>query len=318
MPSQSPSVRLSVGLLLASTMVALPAASAELKVVATSKPIHALVAGVMGATGAPKLLVDGTASVHTFAMRPSDSKAVHEAAVLFRVSETLEPFTAKLVKALPKTVRVVSLQDAPGIALLDRRAGGLFETHGHAGHKDHDHGEPTAAGKDGHIWLDPDNAQRMVDHIAATLVTANAADAAAYTANAQALKGQIASLATEIQRDIDPVKGRPFIVFHDAIQYFEKRFGIVATGSITLSPDVQPSAKRLTAIRKKLASVQAACVFAEPQFTSKLVDTVVEGTPARRGTLDPEGALLAPGPGLYAALMRGLATSLKACLGSSS
>ncbi|MEQ1710652.1 MAG: zinc ABC transporter substrate-binding protein [Hyphomicrobium sp.] len=300
------------------------AVAADLAVVATSKPIHSLVAAVMGSTGSPKLLVDGNASPHTYAMKPSDAKAVHQSKVLFRVSEGLEPFTGKLVKSLPRSVIVVSLQDAPGITLLDRRKGGAFETHAHAtskkghAHDDHDDEHDAQAGTDPHVWLDPANARAMVDHIAATLATANPADAAAYKANADTVKSGIAALADELTRDLAPLAGRPFVMFHDSMQYFERRFGLASAGTITVSPEVQPSAKRLNAIRAKIGQLAAVCVFAEPQFKSKLVETVVEGTSAKTGTLDPEGGLLTAGPGLYPALMRALARNLASCLAGAS
>lgn len=310
---------LAVGCLLPSR-----ASAAEPAVVVTSKPIHSLVAMVMGATGTPRLLVDGNASPHTYAMKPSDAKAVHEAHVFFRVSEGLEPFTRKLTKALPAEVRVITLEDAPGIRLLDRRRGGPFEAHadgasakGHA-HGDHDDDHDGLAGRDPHIWLDPGNASAMVDHIAATLSAVHPGGAAAYRANADAAKTRISTLSAELERELAPIKGRPFIIFHDATQYFERRFGLAAAGSITVSPEVQPSAKRLRAVRAKISKVAASCVFAEPQFKSKIVETVVEGTTAKTGTLDPEGGLLKPGPDLYPELMRGLAASMKDCLAGSS
>ena len=306
-------------ILAAWTAAATPTSAAGISVVVTSKPIHSLVASVMGSTGKPKVLVDGNASPHTYAMKPSDARAVNEAHVFFRVSEGLEPFTAKLVKSLPRSVRIVSLESAPGVTLLDRRRGGPFEAHahgksgGHAGHGHDDDDDPSGA-KDPHVWLDPDNARAMVDQIAATLAAADPADAATYKANAEATKARIASLAEDLTRELAAIKDRPFIVFHDATQYFERRFGLAAAGTITVSPEVQPSARRLKAIRDKIGKLGAACVFAEPQFKSKLVDTVVEGTRARTGTLDPEGGLLPAGPELYPALLRGLATSLVTCL----
>ena len=104
------------------------------------------------------------------------------------------------------------------------------------------------------------------------------------------------------------------MVFHDAYQYLEQRYGLTPVGSVTISPDIAPSAKRLTELRRKISGLKATCVFAEPQFEPKLVDTVVEGTNARKGTLDPEGGAIPAGPDLYFTLMRAIATNLKACL----
>jgi zinc transport system substrate-binding protein len=324
----------------AATLLATAASAAELKVMVTIKPVHALVAQVMDGVGVPTLLVQGAASPHTYALKPSDARALNHADVFFRVSETIEPFTRKIVAALPDTVRTVTLAETPGLALLDVRTGETFEAHDHAsedGHADenghgeaghdhdhsHDHGTPGHDDhghevRDGHVWLDPENARKMVAEIARALSEASPADAPTFAANAARADAALAALEAEIARDLAPLRGKPFVVFHDAFQYFERRFGLEAVGSITVSPETQPSAKRLTEIRHKLAALSASCVFSEPQAQAKLVAAVIEGTSARAGTLDPEGALVTPGPDAYATLLRNLAGGLKACLAQSS
>lgn len=294
----------------------------DLNVVATIKPIHSLVAQVMGDVGTPRLLVGGTASPHTYSMKPSDARALNAARVVFRVSEEIEPFTRKIAASLPKSVAVVTLADAPGLKLLDRRSGGTFEAHDH-GHAGHDHGkhdhskhnhDDHGSVRDGHVWLDPQNATAMVREIARALSEAAPQHAAVFKANADTTIAGIDALTREIEADLAPVKGKPFVVFHDAYQYFEQRFGLAAAGAITVSPEVQPSAKRLSEIRGKISSLGVACVFAEPQFKSKLVAAVIEGTGAKAGTLDPEGASVEPGVNAYAVLMRNLAQGLRSCL----
>lgn len=324
----------------AATLLATAASAADLKVTVTIKPVHALVTQVMEGVGVPTLLVQGAASPHTYALKPSDARALNHADVFFRVSETIEPFTRKIVAALPDTVRTVTLAETPGLAVLDVRTGQTFEVHdhvdkdGHANedghghedghdhdhghsheHSDHDHGHEV---RDGHVWLDPENARKMVAEIARVLSEASPPDAPAFATNAARADAALVALQAEIARDLAPLRGKPFVVFHDAFQYFERRFGLEAVGSITVSPEAQPSAKRLTEIRHKLAALSASCVFSEPQAQAKLVAAVIEGTSARAGTLDPEGALVAPGPDAYATLLRNLAGGLKACLAQGS
>ncbi len=333
MTIQNSNLRIGAAILATGFMSIASPALAELKVTATIKPIHALVAQVMEGVGTPSLLVQGAASPHTYALKPSDAKALNNADVFFRVSDTVEPFTRKIVEALPKSVRTVTLADSPGIELLNVRTGDTFEAHDHAheGESDHDHKgdhghaekhehaddhahDHESGARDGHVWLDPQNARKMITEIARVLSEASPADAEKFKANADRATAALDALETEIARDVAPLKGKPYVVFHDAYQYFERRFGLEAVGSITVSPEAQPSAKRLTEIRKKLSSLSAACVFAEPQFKPKLVAAVTEGTKARSGTLDPEGALIEPGPAAYDTLMRNLASGLKACL----
>ena len=302
-------------------MVAAMPAAAQTKVVVSIKPLHALVASVMSGVGSPDVLVKGASSPHTYAMKPSDAKALNNADLFFRMSETVEPFTAKVVRSLPKSVEVVTLQEAPGLKLLPRRTGNTFEAHTHAGEKGghkHDHGHGKAAkiegALDGHAWLDPDNAKAMVSRIAQALSGKYPASADAFKANAQTLTARLDALAAELDAALKPAAGKPYIVFHDAFQYLEARFGLIPVGSISISPEVPPGAKRLSELRRKVVSLGALCVFAEPQFDTRLVQNLVEGTSVRTGTLDPEASRLEPGPDLYFMLMRRLADDLKNCL----
>ena len=282
----------------------------------TIKPLHALVAQVMAGVGTPELLVKGSASPHTYALRPSEARKLHGAQLFIRMSEAVEPFTARIVRSLPPSVEVLTLQEAPHLKLLSRRTHAMFETHSHGAgaHKGHSHATPEADGVDGHAWLDPDNAVAMVDRIAQALGAKDPVNAAVYTANADALKIRLAALGGELARDLKPIASRPYIVFHDAYQYLERRYGLNVVGSISISPEVPASGKRLTELRRKIVELGAVCVFAEPQADTRLVANLVEGTSARSGTLDPEGGALEAGPDLYFTLMRKLADDLKGCL----
>lgn len=290
-------------------------AAAELKVVVTIKPIHSLVTQLMEGVGAPVLLVDGAASPHAFSLKPSGVRAIDAADVFIRVSETLEPFTGKIVSALPESVRLVTLEEAPGLKLLDLRSSGTFEPHQHEAEAQEEQG---AGAKDGHIWLDPDNAKVIVSYLAEVLAERAPADAARFKANAEKLNARIDVLTAEIAAETKPLAHRPFVVFHDAYQYFADRFDLDSVGSITVSPDRQPSAKRLNELRQRMRALHAVCLFAEPLFQPNLVAAVVEGTDVRTSTLDPEGALLASGGELYFELMRNLAAGFKSCLGTAS
>jgi zinc transport system substrate-binding protein len=282
------------------------------KVVVTIKPVYALVARVMAGVGSPQMLVKGAASPHLYALKPSDRDALENADIVFRASPATEPFSVRLAETLPRRVEIVTLQDAPGLVLLPRRAGTAFEVaadaarHGSAGRK--------ANVFDGHIWLDPDNAKAMVDRIAQVLCAKDPSNADAFKVNAAALKGELDDLREELQQALRPIAGKPYVVAHDAFQYLEHRYRLNAVGAISLSPEVTPSAKRLRELRRKVLALGAICVFGEPQNDRRLVDNLIEGTLARTGTLDPEGSSLEPGPNLYFTLMRKLAEDLRACL----
>ena len=179
----------------------------------------------------------------------------------------------------------------------------------------HDHGDGAF---NTHIWLDPVNAKAMVHEIEEALVEADPTNAEKYEANAEAVMVRLDALTAEITDKIEPVKDKGFIVFHDAYQNFEHRFGLTALGSITISPEVSPGARRVKEMRAKVQGLGATCVFSEPQFEPKVVATVTEGTSAKIGVLDPLGASLQDGPELYFELIRNLAASFRTCLSEAS
>lgn len=187
------------------------------------------------------------------------------------------------------------------------------EVEHHDDHDDHGHGEFNA-----HVWVDPVNAKALVHEIEETLVEADPDNAAKYEANANEISARLDAMTAEIAADLETVKGKPFVVFHDAYHNFEDRFGLTAAGSITVSPEVQPGAERVTELRAKIGELGATCVFSEPQFEPKIVQTITEGTSAKSGVIDPLGASLQDGPDLYFQLIRNMATSFKTCLSEAS
>ena len=306
------------------TLAATGARAEPVEVVVSIKPVHSLVAAVMEGVGTPTLLIEGAGSPHTYSLRPSEARALEQAHVVFWIGEGLETFLERPLAALAADARVVELAAAEGIHLLATREGGVWEVHdhddddhdeAHAHAEEHHHHDGHAHGEhDMHLWLDPHNAEAMVRLIAATLAEVDPAHAEIYQANAVRLEERLGALDGLLQAKLEPIAERPFIVFHDGYQYFERRYGLNAAGSITVSPEQRPGARRLQEIQARLAEADAACVFAEPQFEPALVETVVAGSDARTGVLDPLGAELAAGPEQYFELMQDLADALAGCL----
>ncbi len=175
----------------------------------------------------------------------------------------------------------------------------------HAGH-DHD-------GADPHAWLLPGNAQAWLDVIATELAEHDPDNAAAYKANAEAGKQEIAETVASISASLEPFRAKQFIVFHDAYQYFERGFGLSAAGAISLGDAVKPSPARIAEVRGVVADLKVSCVFSEPQFNPGVVATVLDGTGAGTALLDPLGAKLEPGPQFYPALLREIGSAIAGC-----
>ena len=294
-------------------VIASPAAAdAAVRVVASIKPVHSLVSAVMAGVGEPHLIIRGAVSPHTFSMRPSDAAMLENARVIFLIGESLETSLARPIDTLAGNARVIALSEAQGLVRRPLREGGTFEAHGHGTDDDHDLHRRGAF--DMHIWLDPVNAGAMARAIARALSKADPTNAGTYAANTQALLRRLEEFTRQIAAEVAPVRGKPFIVFHDAYRYFEDRFGLTAAGSSVVSPDRSPGVRRISELRDKIRELGVTCVFAEPQFEPRLVDVIIEGTPARTGTVDPLGATIESGPELYFTLIRNMAASFKSCL----
>ncbi|MFO1372225.1 MAG: zinc ABC transporter substrate-binding protein [Candidatus Competibacteraceae bacterium] len=298
-------------------LLPLLAVGAELRVVASIKPVHSLVASVMQGVGEPLLLVQGGASPHEYSLRPSDARAINEAQVVFWIGPDLENFLVKPLNNAKGKGQAVALLAAPGIMVLPLREGGAWEPHQHSHdahtepHVDHDR----AASRDAHIWLDPLNAVAMVRQITTMLSAVDPAHKTNYERNSAALLERLTELNEQLALKLEPVKNQPYIVFHDAYQYFERRYNLNGVGSIVLNPEQRPGARRVAEVQVRIRDLGVRCVFSEPQFQPALVETVIAGSSVRRGVLDPEGgAELPAGPDAYFQLVQNLADALRSCL----
>ncbi len=268
------------------------------RVVASIKPVHSLVAAVMDGAGVPDLLVGGAGSPHSYALQPSAVRALDRAEIVFWVGPDLEVFLQKPLQALASGASHVALIEQPGLRVLPGRTIG---------------GEESAAA-DGHIWLDPMNAITMVRAIAQTLQRADAAHAGLYADNAARTIAALEHLDAEMEQQLALLKERPFMTFHDALHYFETRYHLNAVGFVVVTPEQMSGAKHVSEITAEIAVRRPVCIFTEPSFEPDLIQTLIDGTDMKRGTLDPEGSALSPGPKFYFDLMRGLADNLAACL----
>ena len=281
---------------------------AKINVVASIKPIHSLVASVMDGVGEPSLLVDGSASPHTFQLKPSHAKLLQNADIIFWVDKDLENFLVKPLSSIAKKSKKISLMEINSIKKLKFREKNIFvEKHDdHKGHKEHAHGE-----FDIHIWLDPVNAKIMSMEIAKELSKIDPKNKLIYESNAKKVSFKINKMMKEIKKEIN--KDAAFVVFHDAYQYFEKRFNIDVVGALTVNPEVLPGAKQLTEIRKEIKHEKVKCLFSEPQFNPSIAKPIAKDTGVKIAVLDPLGAKLDPSKDLYFQLIKNIALSFKNC-----
>ena len=315
---------------------------AEIKVVASIKPIHSLVSYVMDGVGKPDVIVDGYNSPHGFSLKPSHAKMIENADLIIWVGEDLEAFLEKPLDTIAKKAVNVEIMDLSGVKKLKFREKNIFEghddhghghkekekkhdDHGHGhkekkhddhghkkakhddhGHKGHAHGE-----HDPHVWLDPMNAKVIIKEIEKQLVKLDPDNSSKYKANSKKAQSELDNLTKNIKSDL---KGNlRFVVFHDAYQYFENRFGIKVLGALTVNPDVLPGAEQLSEIREVIEHEKVNCLFSEPQFNPAIIKSIAKDTKIKTGVLDPLGATLDKGKGMYSDLLQSMYASFKGC-----
>ena len=303
-------------------------AKADIKVVASIKPIHSLASYLMDGVGKPDLIVDGYASPHGFAMKPSHAKMLQNADLIFWVGEDLENFLEKPLKSIAKKAEKIELMEIKGLNKLEFRERNIFEGHDDHGHDEHkkedehkehghkedkhdDHHEHAHGEHDPHIWLDPMNAKVILKEMAEHLIENDQKNASTYKANLKKALKDLDKLTKKVKSELN--KDFKSIVFHDAYQYFEKRFDVNVLGAFTVNTDVLPGAEQLSEIREIIEHDKVSCVFSEPQFNPDIINAVAKDMNIKTGVLDPLGATLTPGKTLYFDLISNMSKSFKSC-----
>ena len=309
-----------IGLFCASLVIPVEMVIADQKpisVVASIKPIHSLVAAVMGDIGTPHLLLEAPSSAHHFTLKPSQARSLQAADIVFWVGPTMEQPLTKALATLAPQAQTLPLIESAGLVLINfDKVTPAHEKHDHEKHDKHDeHAKHDNHLINPHIWLDPQNAKIMLGVIAVRLAKADPENASTYAANADSMAARLATLETDITSQLASYSAAKFLVLHDAHVYFERRFGLRNYGAITTEPDVMPTASRVKALRDELREHHFDCIFTEPFLGQKAVALIAEGSKVSIGTLDPIASNLPAGAQLYPDLLMSYAKALQSCFG---
>ena len=291
-------------------------AASDLKVLVSIKPFHSLVSGIMEGVSEPLLLINGNNSPHSYALRPSSAENLQQADLVFWGGDILEGFLTKPLQSLASRAKLVSLQETAGLRLLPLRSGLGWQKHETDSTNDHSAEDDSAStsGTDPHIWLDPYNAKIISAKIVEILTAMDPQNAQSYRINGEKYGLRLELLDRKLKAEMTKVAETPYMVFHDAYQYFEKRYQLNVIGAVTLHLGYGSSVRRLKTVRKTIKKEKIRCIFSEPQFSPKLLQTVTAGTNVKQGTLDPLGAGLESGPELYFILLNNLSHNISSCL----
>lgn len=294
--------------------ISLNAGAVVPNVVVTIKPIHSLVVGVMAGVKTPALLMSGERSPHTQPLAPNEVRQINAAQVIIWIGPPYETPLRRVIESAKNCQHVITLFNKPGMKLYPVRQGGLWGSHDHSHdaceksehdadhHHDHDTSSP-----DGHLWLDPHNAKVIVKVVTKKLSAIDPQHKAIYMANSQKVIKRLEDLDQELKALLTPVKNKPYVVYHDGTQYFDRRFKTKGMGVLIGDGYYGINAQHFLQILEYIRVQKVKCVFTEPQFPTDKIHSLMDKTGTRIETLDYLGVGLEPDEDAYFLMMRQLA-----------
>lgn len=295
--------------------LAKPVSAEPPRIVTDIAPVHSLAALVLDGIAEPEVLLPPGASPHDFALRPSDALKLSRADAVIWIGKDMTPWLARSVEALSQDAVSLELINVTDTFTLRYRTGAVFgdvrsHDHGNSDHDERGHGGNIEL----HAWQDPENAKIWLDAIADLLSELDAENSNFYQANAQSAKREIDAVSARLLDELRPLRGRGFIVSHDAYQYFENRFGVSAIASLLTGGAGPASAARLQDVSQLMRKSGPTCIFVEPQIPDALARTLAAEHGSKIGVLDPIGDQLERGPKLYQNMLIAISDGLRDCL----
>ena len=287
------------------------ATAKPLRIVASIKPVHSLVAGITQGVSKPELLMGSNQSPHHYNLRPSERRMLAGADLVFWIGPTMESVLPRVLGSLKNKNKAVSLIQTQGLKLLPiRQAGNEHDEHSHDGH-DHHATDLEHAKVDAHFWLNTNNVDILVDAIAQQIIRIDPEHKQQYLSNSQQLHDQISQLRKTLQQSLGAAK-KPFLTYHDGYQYFETEFGLNNAGFIAAS-ELQPGARRISELKKLIREHNIKCIFYDAPTKPSMLKSLLTDNRARTFMLDPVGIFIPPGKNAWFEIMNSLSKQFINC-----
>lgn len=266
------------------------------------KPLHSLISHITDGVNQTELLLDKQQSPHHFQLRPSQKRMINKADMFFYSSNNLEGFVGNL-KSSTDNLEFIELSSIAGLKTRSARS-----FHSHDGH------DTDTSEIDGHIWLSIENSQHIARYVSKILSQRDPANTAHYQNNLLSLLSKLENLKKDNSTLLHTIKKQPFLVYHDAYQYFEIENNLSGAHFVTTSPEHTPGIKRIKELKHLIQTENIQCVFYEPPNIPSLLKTLTENSPVNLAAIDPAGSQLPAGKQHYFTLMQQTASILHTCL----
>lgn len=294
-------------------------AKEQLKILSTIKPVHSLVSAVGGDLVSVEQIIPNNASPHHYSLKPSDLRKISKAALIFRIDPELESFLNKSLRNVSED-KVITLTKSDKLTLLEAKASHEHDNHNegeeHDEHKDDEHAEDKHEVEelDYHLWLNPNNAIAMANTIRDSIIKIAPEHSEQLTENTKLLTANIKAQDQEIIKQLKDVQNTPFLVMHDAWQYFTNHYQLKQLGTISAQERLKTSARALSKARATIKNSDVKCLLAEPNLKQRTLATLTENLPVNITQIDPLGREIPETSLAYPQLLQYTADKLLSCL----
>jgi zinc transport system substrate-binding protein len=265
--------------------------AAPLKVVAAFYPLQYAAERVGGDAVEVTNLTPAGAEPHDLELTPQQVAAISEADLVLYVGG----FMGSVDDAVAQEAKDTALDVGADLTTLDPPPSEIEEA------KEEGEEPPTS---DPHIWLDPTLMTTMSDRIAERLGQISEADAATFTKNQEALDADLGELTKEWDEGTATCESRDLVVSHEAFGYLGKRFDFEQIGLSGLSPEAEPSPKRLAEVSDFVEQNDVTTIYFETLVDPKVAETIAQETGAKTAPLDPLEGLEEGSDEDYLSIMR--------------
>lgn len=239
-----------------------PADGAAIAVVTTSSVLADLARNVGGARVTVTSLVPIGLDVHTYQVTPADLRAVSSADLFVMNGLGLDDWLEKTIRSAGNGAPVLKL--GVGLAGAVLLPGDTPET------------------QNPHLWMDVSYGIGYANRLSDALEVADPAHAAEIDATATAYAQRLTKLDAWVRQQIGtiPAEHRRFVLFHDALPYFARAYGLTIVGVAVEAPGQDPSAGEIAALIDRIKTTGVKAIFSEAQFPTALIDQIARETGA--------------------------------------
>ena len=207
----------------------------SIKVVTSFYPMYLLASNVVKDIDNVELINmtnSATGCLHDYSLTTDNIKLLEDCDVFIINGAGMESFLDKVLEQKPD-LKIIDASE--GIELI--KSDYMDESH------NHDHGHDHDEEYNPHVWLSVENAIKQVENIENKLIEYNSINKDKYSQNAREYIEQLSNLDNKIHSELDNIKNKNIVTFHEAFPYFAKEYGLNIVGVVQREAGSEPSAK---------------------------------------------------------------------------